>query len=111
MRLFCPTEQANFGKTENKAENPQVFQPHPYGAWGCFRGSCSEEAGAEIEPIGQAQHGGCEHREMPDNELTRRRGGNNGFLRNGHDDSSMKNDSWPPIRGARIKPRDLQSNY
>jgi len=76
----------------------------------------SEEAGAEIKPIGQAQHeheqhGGGEHREMADNEFAGRRGDNNGFLRNGHDGSNMKNDSWPPICGARIRRRDLQNNY
>jgi hypothetical protein len=80
---------------------------------GCDR---SEEAGAEIEPISQAQHeheqrGGCEHREMPNDEFARRNGNDNGFLRNRHNGLHYENDSWPPICGADIKRRDLQNNY
>ncbi|WFU77237.1 hypothetical protein [Bradyrhizobium sp. CB2312] len=75
-----------------------------------------EKPGAEIEPVGQAQHeheqsGGCEQGEMLENERTRRSGGNNGFLRNRHDELHYENDSWPPMSSARIKHRDLQSNY
>jgi hypothetical protein len=49
---------------------------------------------------------------MPDDELTRRGGGNNGFLRNGHDGSSMIPElAAQYASGGRIRRRDFQNNY